>query len=87
MELRKRAFFDQEATVAELETGSFRDKSKHINGLFEIYEDEQKGQKWGKKALKNGGKKNFHFGYFPLPNIQKVGHLRKRDWQKKIDSG
>ena len=34
--------------------------------------------------VKSGEKKNFHFEDFPLPNLQKLGQLRRQDRPKKI---
>ena len=87
MELCKQVIFDKEAAVDELAKGCFWDKALINKRLFEIGKDERKSLKWGKKAPKSGGKKNFHFGNFGLSNLQKVGHLRMQDRQKKIDSG
>ena len=61
---RDGAFFDEEAAVAELVKGGFGDKCMCIKGLFEIGEGAQKGQKWGEKGLKSGGKEKFSFGRF-----------------------
>ena len=69
---------DQEAAVADLAKGDFCDKVLINKKLFEIDEGEQNGQKWGKKAVKHGEKKNFHFGEFLLSNLQKLGQLRQR---------
>ena len=87
MEGRKPPFFDEDAAVDDLAKGYFWDKLLIGKKLFEISEDEQKGQKPPQNALKSGEKKNFHFGNFPLSNRQKLGILRKKDRQKKIDSG
>ena len=87
MELRKQVIFDKEATVDDLAKDSFWDKVLIDKRLFKICKDEQKGLKWGKKAPKRDGKKNFYFGDFGVKKWEKVGILRKRDWQKKIDSG
>ena len=87
MELRKQVIFDKEATVDDLAKGCFWDKPLIRKALFGIDKAEQNGQKWAKRAEKSGGKKNFHFGDFPLSNRQKLGILRKKDRQKKIDSG
>ena len=87
MEGRTRVILDEEAAVDELTRGSFWDNTLIDKQLFEIDKDEQKGQKQGKNAQKRGRKKNFHFGNFGLSNLQKVGHLRMQDRQKKIDSG
>ena len=87
MELRKAVFSNEEAAVDDLATGCFCYKALIDKTLFEIDEGLQNGQKWGKKAVKSGEKKNFHFGDFPLPNLQKLGQLRRQDRPKKIDSG
>ena len=62
MALREPSFSNEEATVDDLATGYFCDKILIDKTLFEIDEGLQNGQKWGKKAVKSGEKKNFHFG-------------------------
>ena len=57
-------FWGEEATVAELAKGGFWDKFRCVNGLFEIGEGAQKGQKWGEMGLKSGDKEKFSFGLF-----------------------
>ena len=79
MEGRKPLFFDEEAAVDDLVKGHFWDKALIDKALFEIGKAEQNGQKWAKRAEKSDGKKNFHFGNFPLSNRQKLGILRKKD--------
>ena len=61
MELRKAVFSNEEAAVDDLATGCFCYKALIDKTLFEIDEGLQIGQKWGKKAVKSGEKKNFHF--------------------------
>ena len=83
MEPHKPLFFDQEAAVDELTTGHFYDKSKTIKYLFKINNPSQNTPKPPQNAPKSGEKKKFHFGDFPLPNLQKVGQLRMQDRQKR----
>ena len=83
MEGRERVFFDEEAAVAQLETGYFWDKTLIIKGLFEIDKEAQKGQKEGKNVRKSGGKKNFHLGDFVVKKWGNLPFLRKQDRSKK----
>ena len=61
--------------------GYFWDKILIDKRLFEIGEDEQKGQKWGKKTLKRGGQKNFHFGNFGVKKWEHHPFLRMQ-WRR-----
>ena len=73
MEGRDRSFFDEEAAVAELVKGGFWYKFRCVNGLFEIGEGAQMGQKWGKMGLKSGDKEKFSFGRFSPFKLAKGG--------------
>ena len=78
MEGREPPFLDEEAAVDGFTKGCFWDNILIDKRLFEIDKDEQKGPKPPQNALKSDGKKNFHFGDFRLPNLQKLGQLRMR---------
>ena len=72
---------DEEAAVDDLAKGYFWNKILIDKRLFEIGKDEQKGQKWGKKTLKRGGQKNFHFGNFGVKKWENHPFLRMQ-WRR-----
>ena len=70
-------FSNEEAAVADLATVYFCNKMLISKTLFEIDESKQKGQKWGKKAVKSGEKKNFHFGDLDVKKWENHPFLRQ----------
>ena len=78
---REPPFFDEEAAVDDLAKGYFLDKILIDKRLFEIDENEQKGQKWGKKAFKRGGQKNFQFVNFGVKKWESYPFLRMQ-WRR-----
>ena len=77
MELRKAVFSNEEAAVDDLAKDYFWDKILTSKDLFEIDDGLQNGQKWGKKAVKSGEKKNFHFGDLDVKKWENHPFLRQ----------
>ena len=61
MDGRKRVFLGEEAAVDGLAKGSFWDKVKYSNDLFEINKGEKNTLKPPQNAVKNGEKEKFSF--------------------------